>query len=78
MATQYSGTEETSHGLTGIAATYVIGAEGVVRDEQVADNPGDRTYGNYVRYSPVTTTPTGSRERKHGRGVLPLQSRLPI
>ena len=50
VAEQYSGTEETSHGLTGIAATYVIDEDGTVRYEQVADHPGDRTYGNWVRY----------------------------
>ena len=50
VAEQYSGTEETSHGLTGIAATYVVDEEGTVRYEQVADDPADRTYGNWVRY----------------------------
>ena len=50
VAEQYSGTEETSHGLTGIAATYVVDSDGVVRYEQVADHPADRTYGNWVRY----------------------------
>jgi peroxiredoxin len=50
VAEQYSGTEQTSHGLTGIAATYVIDEAGVVRYEQVADHPGDRTHGNWVRY----------------------------
>ena len=50
VAAQYSGTEETSHGVTGIAATYVVDEEGVVQYEQVADNPADRTYGNWVRY----------------------------
>ena len=49
-AERYSGTEQTSHGLTGIAATYVIDEDGVVRYEQVADHPADRTYGNWVRY----------------------------
>lgn len=49
-AEQYSGTEETSHGLTGIAATYVVDEDGTVRYEQVADHPGDRTYGNWIRY----------------------------
>jgi peroxiredoxin len=49
-AEQYSGTEQTSHGLTGVAATYVVDEDGVVRYEQVADHPGDRTYGNWVRY----------------------------
>ncbi|MFC7175675.1 peroxiredoxin family protein [Halosegnis marinus] len=50
VAERYSGTEETSHGVTGIAATYVVDEEGVVRYEQVADHPADRTYGNWVRY----------------------------
>jgi len=50
VAEQYSGTEETSHGLTGIAGTYVVDEDGVVRYEQVADDPADRTYGNWVRY----------------------------
>jgi len=49
VADQYSGTEETSHGTTGIAATYVVDADGVVRYEQVADHPADRTHGNWVR-----------------------------
>ena len=50
VAEQYSGTEETSHGTTGIAGTYVVDTDGVVRYEQVADHPADRTYGNWVRY----------------------------
>ncbi|WP_435195035.1 peroxiredoxin family protein [Natronomonas sp. EA1] len=50
VAEQYSGTEETSHGVTGIAATYVIDEDGIVQYEQVADHPADRTYGNWVRY----------------------------
>ncbi|MDS0259477.1 peroxiredoxin family protein [Haloarcula sp. S1CR25-12] len=50
VAERYSGTEETSHGRTGIAATYVVDTDGVVRYEQVADHPADRTYGNWVRY----------------------------
>jgi len=50
VAEQYSGTEQTSHGLTGIGATYVVDGEGTVRYEQVADDPADRTYGNFVRY----------------------------
>ena len=49
VAEQYSGTEQTSHGLTGIAATYVLDEDGVVRYEQIADHPADRTYGNWVR-----------------------------
>lgn len=50
VAEQYSGTEQTSHGLTGIAGTYVIDEDGTVRYEQVADDPADRTYGNWIRY----------------------------
>jgi len=50
VAEQYGGTERTSRGLTGIAATYVVDEDGEVRYEQVADHPGDRTYGNWVRY----------------------------
>jgi alkyl hydroperoxide reductase subunit AhpC len=47
---QYSGTEETSHGLTGISGVYVIDEEEVIQYEQVADDATDRTYGNYIRY----------------------------
>ncbi|KAB1197187.1 MULTISPECIES: peroxiredoxin [Haloferax] len=50
VADQYSGTEETSHGVTGIAGTYVVDEDGIVQYEQVADHPADRTYGNWVRY----------------------------
>jgi peroxiredoxin len=50
VAEQYSGTEQTSHGVTGIAGTYVVDTDGVVRYEQVADDLTDRTYGNWVRY----------------------------
>jgi peroxiredoxin len=50
VADRYSGTEETSYGLTGIAAVYVVDAEGTVRFEQVADDPADRTHGNWIRY----------------------------
>ena len=50
VADRYSGTEETSHGVTGVAATYVVDTDGTVRYEQVADHPADRTYGNWVRY----------------------------
>lgn len=50
VADQYSGTEETSHGLTGVAGTYVIDEDGEIRYEQVADHPADRTFGNWVRY----------------------------
>ncbi len=50
VAEQYSGTEQTSHGLTGVAATYVVDTDRTVRYEHVADHPADRTYGNFVRY----------------------------
>lgn len=50
VAEQYSGTEQTSHGLTGIAATYVVDEMGDVEYEQVSDHPADRTFGNWVRY----------------------------
>ncbi|WP_336326855.1 peroxiredoxin family protein [Halovenus sp. HT40] len=50
VADQYSGTEQTSRGITGVAGTYVIDTDGLVRYEQTADHPGDRTYGNFVRY----------------------------
>lgn len=50
VAEQYSGTEQTSHGLTGISGVYVIDEEGTIQYEQVADNPADRVYGNYIRY----------------------------
>lgn len=50
VADRYSATEQTSHGLTGLAATYVADADGIVRYEWVADDPADRTYGNFVRY----------------------------
>jgi peroxiredoxin len=50
VAERYSGTEQTGHGVTGIAAVYVIDSDGTVRYEQVADHPADRTYGNWVRY----------------------------
>jgi peroxiredoxin len=49
-ADRYSGTVETSHGVTGVAATYVVDGDGVVRYGQVSDDVTDRTYGNFVRY----------------------------
>lgn len=50
VAEQYSGTEQTSHGLTGITGTYVVDTDGIVRYEQVGADLTDRTYGNWVRY----------------------------
>lgn len=50
VAQQYGGTERTeSHGEIPVAATYIVDGEGTVRYEQVAENPADRTYANYVR-----------------------------
>jgi len=47
---QYGGVEQTSdHGTIPKAATYVVDERGTVRYEQVAENPADRTYANYVR-----------------------------
>jgi peroxiredoxin len=50
VAEQYSGIQETSRGVTGIAATYVLDEDAVVRYEHVSDHPADRTYGNWVRH----------------------------
>lgn len=50
VAEQYSGTEQTSHGLTGITGTFVVDTDGIVRYEQVGADLTDRTYGNYLRY----------------------------
>lgn len=47
---QYGGTEQTSgHGEIPIAATYVIDEAGTIQYEQIAQDPADRTYANYVR-----------------------------
>jgi peroxiredoxin len=50
VAERYSGTEQTSHGLAGVAGTYLVDTDGVVRYEQVAGDVTDRTYGNHARY----------------------------
>ncbi|WP_134672557.1 peroxiredoxin family protein [Halorussus marinus] len=50
VADQYSGTEQTDHGLTAVAGTYVVDTDATVRYEQIADDPADRTHGNWVRY----------------------------
>lgn len=50
VAEQYSGTEQTAHGRTGVAGTYLVDTDGAVRYEHVGDNVTDRTYGNHVRY----------------------------
>lgn len=47
---RYGGVEETSaHGTIPVAATYVVDEAGTIRYAQVADDPADRTYANYVR-----------------------------
>lgn len=50
VAELYSGTDQTSHGLTGISATYVIDQDGIDQYEHVGDHAADRTYGNLLRY----------------------------
>jgi peroxiredoxin len=50
VAGRYSGTEQTANGRTGVAATYLVDTDGVVRYEHVAADVTDRTYGNHVRY----------------------------
>lgn len=50
VARQYGGTEQTSnHGEIPVSATYVVDEDGTIRYEQIAENPADRTYANYVR-----------------------------
>ena len=51
VSRQYTGTEESSkYGEIPIAGTIVVDTEHVVRYAQVAENPADRTYANYVRH----------------------------
>lgn len=50
VANEYGGIERTdTHGEIPIAATYVVDEAGTIRYEQVAEDPSDRTYANYVR-----------------------------
>lgn len=50
VAREYGGVEETdAHGTIPVAATYVVDEERTIRYKQVAENPADRTYANYVR-----------------------------
>lgn len=50
VARQYGGIEQTSnHGEIPISATYVVDEDQMVRYEQIAEDPADRTYANYVR-----------------------------
>jgi len=50
VAAQYSGTEETSAGVTGISGVYVVDEDGQVVFEHVAEDITDRIHGNYIRY----------------------------
>lgn len=51
VARQYSGTEHTdAHGEIPVSGTYVVDEDGVVRYAQVAEDPADRTYANWVRH----------------------------
>jgi peroxiredoxin len=51
VAEAYTGVEETDeHGPIPIAGTFVVDTAGVVRYEQVSENPADRTYANFVRH----------------------------
>jgi len=50
LANALHGVEETdAHGTIPLAATYVVDESGTTRYAQVADNPADRTYANFVR-----------------------------
>lgn len=50
VSRQYGGIEQTtSHGEIPMPATYVVDETGTIRYEQIAENPADRTYANYVR-----------------------------
>ncbi|MFB6299625.1 MAG: redoxin domain-containing protein [Halobacteriales archaeon] len=50
VSRQYGGIEESeTHGEIPLAATYVIDETGTIRYAQVAENPADRTYANYIR-----------------------------
>jgi len=82
VAGAYSGTEETGHGTTGIAAAYVVDEDGTVRSEQVADHPADRTYGNWVRYFVRNDYEDSSPERSgprvtHRGSAAPRTRRTP-
>jgi peroxiredoxin Q/BCP len=50
VAEQYSGTEQTDAGVTGVSGIYVVDEDGEVVFEHVAEDITDRVYGNYVRY----------------------------
>ncbi|MFC6992058.1 peroxiredoxin family protein [Haladaptatus sp. GCM10025707] len=51
LVSAYAGTEHhAAHGEIPLAGTFIVDEEGVVQYEQVATNPADRTYANYVRH----------------------------
>lgn len=51
VAEAYTEVENSDgHGMIPIAGTFIVDTEGVVRYEQIADAPPDRTYANYVRH----------------------------
>lgn len=50
VARAYAGVEDNpKFGEIPVAGTFVVDPDGVVRYAQVAENPADRTYANYVR-----------------------------
>lgn len=51
VSAAYAGTEDSpDHGEIPLAGTFIIDDDGIVRYAQVAENPSDRTYANYVRH----------------------------
>lgn len=51
VAEAYSGIEtHSNHGDIPISGTYIIDTDGIVRYEQIAENPADRTYANFARH----------------------------
>lgn len=51
VARAYSGTETYSpHGEIPISGTFIVDTDGIVRYEQIAAHPADRTYANFVRH----------------------------
>lgn len=51
VAESYTAVEDNAyHGRIPIAGTFIVDTNGIVRYEQVATVPADRTYANYVRH----------------------------
>ena len=51
VSRQYTGIEASEkHGEIPVTGTFVVDPEGIVQYAQVATNPADRTYANYVRH----------------------------